>query len=160
DSPWRTPSVPLGVLGDEPPEQVMNGARNAIRLRLNDAAIARPSTQPGLMPASDRGLDVPWRAEGDVIVSPAASWERTFEAEGVSIDLVLFAERERRLVGMVRGADLTAVSLRTQAGERVCGYESPGWFRALDVPEGPISVALDFESASEDHRIVTEWRAL
>lgn len=160
DSPWRTPSVPLSVLGDEPPADVMNGARGAILLRMGDAAIARPSAQPGLMPASDRGMDVPWRAEGDVVVSPAASWERTFEAEGVSIDLVLFAESERRLVGMVRGADLTAVSLRTQAGERACGYENPGWFRALDVPEGPVSVALDFELGSRDHRVVTEWRAL
>ena len=160
DSPWRTPSVPLGVLGDEPPEQVISGARNAIRFRLEDAAIARPSSQHGLMPATDRGIDIPWRAEGDVVVSPAASWERTFEVDDVLIDLVLFAERERRLVGMVRGADLTAVSLRTQAGERVCGYESPGLFRVLDVPEGPISVALDFESEHEDHRVVTQWRAL
>ncbi len=160
ESPWRTPSVPLGVLGDEPPAQVTDGALNAIRFRLNDVTIARPSPQPGLMPATDRGMDIPWRAEGDVVVSPAASWERTFEIDDVLIDLVLFAERERRLVGMVRGADLTAVSLRTQDGERVCGYESSGLFRALDVPEGPISVVLDFESEHEDRRVVTQWRAL
>lgn len=160
DSPWRTPSVPLGVLGDEAPAQVIDRARNAIQLRMNDVTVARPSTRPGLLPSPDRGMDVPWRAEGDVIVSPAASWERTFDTDGVTIDLVLFAERERRLVGMVRGAELTAVSVRTQAGELGCGYESPGWFRALDVPEGPISVAFDFESAFEDRRVVTEWRAL
>jgi hypothetical protein len=160
DAPWRTPAVPLGILGDTPPDGVLADARNAIRLRLDDATIAKPGTHPGLRPSADRGMDIPWRADGDVVVSPAAAWERTFDADGILIDLVLFSERERRLVGMVRGADLAKARLRTQTGEQVCSSESPGLFRAPDVPEGPLSVALDLTVAAGDRRIVTEWRAL
>jgi len=160
ESPWRTPSVPLGVLGAEPPNRVMSGARGAIGFRLADATIARPSSKRGLRPASDRGMELPWRTEGDVAVTPSAVWERTFEVEAVSVDLVLFADGGRRLVGVARGADLTAVTLRTPAGERMCAYEGSGWFRVLHVPEGPVSVVLDFESDAGDRKIVTEWRVL
>jgi hypothetical protein len=160
DCPWRTPSVPLDMLGDGPPGDILDAARDAIRLRLEDAEIAKPRAQPGLTAASERGMDIPWRADGDLVLSPAASWEQTFEADDVAIDLVLFTEHGRRLVGMIRGADLTGVLLRTPAGERECDYESPGWFRALDVPEGPVSVALHLSSGPDEHRVVTEWRSL
>lgn len=160
ECPWRTPMVSFDALGDEPPPQVLQSARNAIEARLDNIAIARPNAHHGLAPTAERGMDIPWRADGDVIASTAASWERTFETEGVAIDLVLFAERERRLVGMVRGSDLTDVVLRTPGGEQTCSFESSGWFRVVDVPEGPVSVIFGVAPGSVPGRVVTEWRTL
>lgn len=160
DCSWRTPLAPLGVLGDEPPDTVVEAAHRAIDLRVGDKEIARPNQEPGLAPDVERGVVIPWRSAGDVALSPAATWERTFSAGEVLVDLVLFAERERRLVGMVRGADLAAAALRTLGGERICDAETSGWFRAVDVPEGPLSVMLDIGNPPQSRRIVTEWRAL
>lgn len=160
ECPWRTPMVPFQALGDEPPPEILEGARNAIRVRLGDVAIARPNAHHGLAPTTERGMDIPWRADGDVIVSTAASWERTFETEGISIDLVLFAERERRLVGMVRGSDLADATIRTPVGDQTCDFEPSGWFRAVAIPEGPVSVVLGLAPDSANRRVVTEWRTL
>ncbi|MEN8113323.1 MAG: hypothetical protein ABFS21_02950 [Actinomycetota bacterium] len=160
DCAWRTPSAPLGVLGDEPPDTILDAAHRAFELRVGDKEIARPNQEPGLVPAVERGVVIPWRATGDVTLSPSATWERTFSAGDISVDLVLFAERERRLVGMVRGADLAAATLRTLDGERGCDIEASGWFRVVDIPEGPLSVMLDIGDPAQSRRIVTEWRAL
>lgn len=132
---------------DPVPDEVVLAARSAIAYRRMDAGLAELLYDSAV--ADDRLAGV--RSEG-------GGWRQlTFEAPGITIDLEVVPEGERRRVnGQLVPAGAAALRLRHPGGEIETTADDLGRFSADGLQPGPLSIRLD-RDGPERVRVETGW---
>lgn len=126
---------------DPVPEHVTRAAREAYTWRTIDAELAELVFDSA-------------KQEPIGVRSGEASRQVTFRAPGVEIEMMVMAEGTRRLVGQLVPPQQAVVELRRGESVRETATDGLGRFSFVDVPTGPIQVAV---VASDVSRVVTEW---
>jgi len=130
---------------DPVPPDVTLSARSALALRRLDAELAEL--------LYDSALDAD--ALAGVRSAATASRLLTFEASGVTVEVEVAAEGERRrLVGQIVPPGEARLIIRQTSGEREASADALGRFAAEDVAAGPVSIRL--EAVVEGRTIVVE----
>jgi hypothetical protein len=130
---------------DPVPPDVTLSARSALALRRLDADLAEL--------LYDSALDAD--ALAGVRSATTASRLLTFEASGVTVEVEVAAEGERRrLVGQIVPPGEARLIIRQTSGERETSADALGRFAAEDVAAGPVSIRL--EAVVEGRTIVVE----
>lgn len=86
--------------------------------------------------------------------SGEATRQVTFRAPGVEIEVMVMAEGTRRLIGQLVPPQPAVVELRHGASVREGATDHLGRFSFLEVPTGPVQVAV---VTSDESRVVSEW---
>ncbi len=156
---WRPP-VPSFEPFEGVPAELVDRARSAFQLRIPESIAvpvydsAAPDTE-----YEARGMTVTWRGRDSgsqpPLLVPGAVWEGIFEIETARIELALFQQGGRRLVGSVSGLEMESARLRGDPGAW-SPLDANQQFRIERLPLEPISIEL----ASAERLMVTEWRTL
>ena len=114
---------------DPPPEHVIASARQAFLWRALDAELAE--------------LVYDSRAQQAALVrGPDTTREMTFRAPGIEVEVMVFSERQRSLVGQVVPAQAADVELLHSGGSTTAQTDSLGRFVFERVAPGPIKLIV------------------
>ena len=147
---WRT-ARPVVVDPGEVPKPLLDVARTAIDLRIEGSATFSPIDAPPSV--SEVDVVVPWRnGEPGARSNSTVSWFHRFDHPDVRLDVSLLTGDGRRLL-MYAAPDVEACWVRFPDATLETELDDLGYWRVTDLPEAPMSVAVQGDFGV----VTTDW---